>query len=49
MIGHIDNILVNDPFEGASFSFQSHLEIETSFATSHSVPRAVLAALVTGT
>lgn len=30
-MGHLDNILVNDLFEGPCFSCQSHLEIETSF------------------
>lgn len=44
----IDNIWVNDLFEEPCFSCQSHLEIETLFATVLSVPRPILAAVVMG-
>lgn len=47
-MGHI-HILVNNLFEGACFSHQSHLETETSFATVLAVPRPILAALVIDT
>lgn len=47
-MSHIDKVLVNDLFEEPCFSCQSHLEIETSFATVLSVPRSILAPLVMG-
>lgn len=49
VMGHTYNILANDLFEGSCFSCQSHLEIETSFATVHPVPRPILALLIIGT
>lgn len=48
VMNHIDNFLVNDLFEEPCFSCQSHLEIETLFATFLSVPSPILAPLVMG-
>lgn len=48
VMSHLDNILVSDLFEEPFFSCQSHLEIETSFATALSVPRPILVSLIIG-